>query len=237
MKGNLVFNAMFDKFKFDGHFIVRNLDRPHFCLLEYRTLFFAISFKYLRKFLDFFFNTEYKIVASMPARFFVLCYSAVVFFFIYICVRSHGLHNALLSAFYSKKIDAMIYFYLCVFDSNYHEKQLPAIAACSGFCFSCIDRQFTSENFRLKKKTIIKKIKFIPVSALFPARLIPSTLSTNQQNWIHSPRGHYFATIPLTRGQNDPGLEIAWCFERIFEDSERFSFRYSESCRYRLKWY
>ena len=69
MKGNLVFNAMFYKVKFDGHFIVRNLDRPHFCLLEYRILFFAIFFKYLRKFLDFFFNTEYKIVASMPARF------------------------------------------------------------------------------------------------------------------------------------------------------------------------
>ena len=69
MKGNLVFNAMFYKVKFDGHFIVRNLDRPHFCLLECRTLFFAIFFKYLRKFLDFFFNTEYKIVASMPARF------------------------------------------------------------------------------------------------------------------------------------------------------------------------
>ena len=69
MKGNLVFNDMFDKFKFDGHFIVRNLERPHFCLLEYRTLFFAIFFKYLRKFLDFFFYTEYKIVASMLARF------------------------------------------------------------------------------------------------------------------------------------------------------------------------
>lgn len=75
MKGNLVFNAMFDKFKFDGHFIVRNLDRPHFCLLEYRTLFFAIFFKYLRKFLDFFFNTEYKIVASIPARFCFMLFS------------------------------------------------------------------------------------------------------------------------------------------------------------------
>ena len=145
MKGNLVFNAMFDKFKFDGHFIVRNLDRPHFCLLEYRTLFFAIFFKYLRKFLDFFFNTEYKILASMPARF--LFYAIQLSY-----SSSFTFAFVLLSAFYSKKIDAMIYFYLCVFDSKNHEKQLPAIAACSGFCFSCIHRQFTSENFRLKKK-------------------------------------------------------------------------------------
>lgn len=155
MKGNLVFNAMFYKVKFDGHFIVRNLDRPHFCLLEYRTLFFAIFFKYLRKFLDFFFNTEYKIVASMPARFLFyaiqLSYSSS---FTFAFVRTASTMPSFLLFTPKKLMQWFIYFY---FDSNYNEKQLPAIAACSGFCFSCIDRQFTSENFRLKKKNSNKK--------------------------------------------------------------------------------
>ena len=54
--------------------------------------------------------------------FFVLCYSAVVLFYIYISVRSQGLHNAFFSAFYSKQINIMIYFYLSVFDSNESNK-------------------------------------------------------------------------------------------------------------------
>ena len=61
-------------------------------------------------------------------------------------------------------------------------------------CFSCIDRQFTSENFWGKRKVNIQQFKFIFVSALFPAWLIPSTLpvwsflfslSANQKNWIN----------------------------------------------------
>ena len=225
MKGNLVFNAMFDKFKFDGHFIVRNLDRPHFCLLECRILFFAIFFKYLRKFLDFFFNTEYKIVASMLARFLFyaiqLSYSSS---FTFAFVRTASTMPSFLLLLQKNWCnDSFLLVRLW--------QQLPwktASCHCSMQRLLFFMHRQAVYKWKLqvkKRKTIIKKIKFIPVSALFSARLIPSTLSTNQQNWIHSPRGHYFATIPLTRGQNDPGLEIAWCFERIFEDSERFSFR------------
>ena len=59
-------------------------------------------------------------------------------FMLFISVRSQGLHDAFFSAFYSEQINIMIYFYLSVFDSNdrnpsFHEKQLPVIAACSGF--------------------------------------------------------------------------------------------------------
>ena len=74
---------------------------------------------------------------------------------IYFSVRWCSLYNAFFSAFYSKQVSIMIYFYLNVFGSknsnlSFHKKQLPIIAACSGFgwmFFSCIDRQFTSENF------------------------------------------------------------------------------------------
>ena len=103
---------------------------------------------------------------------------------IYISVRSHGLYNALFSAFYSKQISVKIYFYLNVFgskDSNlsFHENSLPSLqhAVALVRCFSCIDKQFTSENFSVKKKKINnKQFKFVFVRALFPARLIPSIL-------------------------------------------------------------
>ena len=59
---------------------------------------------------------------------------------------------------------------------------------------ACIDKQFTSENFWEKRKINIQQFKFIFLSALFPAWLVPSTLpvwsslfflSANQKNWIN----------------------------------------------------
>ena len=104
---------------------------------------------------------------------------------IYISAPSHGLYNTLFSSFYSKQISIMIYFYLNVFggkDSNlsFHEKQLPIIAACSGFGWTFfLHRQAVYEwKLSSKKENISsKQFKFIVVSALFQARLIPSPLS------------------------------------------------------------
>ena len=104
--------------------------------------FFAIFFACQGKLLDFFFDIEYKIVASSLTifffKFFILCYSDIVLFYNYISDRLHGLFNAFFSAFYSKQLNKMIYFYLYVFGWNnsnpsFYEKQLLAIAACSGF--------------------------------------------------------------------------------------------------------
>ena len=80
-----------------------NGDRPHFCLIKDRTLFLTITFTYLRKLLDFFFNTEYTIVASTFDPFFTLCSYDVFLLYIYIFVTWHGLYNAFFSAFHSKK--------------------------------------------------------------------------------------------------------------------------------------
>ena len=138
---------------------------------------------------------------------------------IYISFRSHGLYNALFSAFYSKQVSIMIYFYLNFFRSmernlSFHEKQIPIIAACSGFGWMFfMHRQAVYEWKLLSKKEKInsKKFKFIFVRALFPARLISSTFPVwsllfssqliRKIELIHSPRGHYLATIPLTRSQ------------------------------------
>ena len=104
------------------------------------------------------------------------------------------------------------------------EEQLPAIRARSGFgwIYLRIARQFASETFTQKGKKQqqqqYKQFKFIVVSALFPARLIPSV--TTLPVWsplfssqpikrikaIHSPRYHCLATMPLTWRQNDPGF-------------------------------
>ena len=100
---------------------------------------------------------------------------------------------------------------------------LKHAAALVGY-FSRIARQLTSENFHTKRKkdrnnNSRKKLKFIVVNALFPARSILCVNHTNcgvhcfpinhaikKIELIHSPRGHYLATIPLTRSQNDPGF-------------------------------
>ena len=104
--------------------------------------FFAIFFACQGKLLDFFFDAEYKIVVSMPDSFFkiVLFYAILILYFSTITypITWPGLYNAFFSAFYSKQLNKMIYFYLCVFGRNnsnpsFHEKQLLAIAACSGF--------------------------------------------------------------------------------------------------------
>ena len=71
-------------------------------------------FAYLAKLLDFFFDTENKIVVSISD----ICYSDVVLFYIYISVCLNGLNKAFFSAFYSKQINMMSYFYLWVFYNN-----------------------------------------------------------------------------------------------------------------------
>ena len=82
--------------------------------------------------------------------------------------------------------------------------------------FSQIDRQFTCENFHAKKKKNYstykqqsKQFQFIVVNTLFPAPSIPSVNHTSCVEFYHqsikkielipSPRGHYLATIPLTK--------------------------------------
>ena len=111
-------------------------------------------FAYLAKLLDFFFDTENKIVVSISD----ICYSDVVLFYIYISVCLHGLNKAFFSAFYSKQINIMSYFYSCVFYNNernpsFHEEQLPVIAACSerGWMFSNASTgSLQSKNFMQK---------------------------------------------------------------------------------------
>ena len=63
-----------------------------------------------------------------------------------------------------------------------------------------------------------KQFQFIVVNTLFPAPSIPSVNHTSCVEFYHqsikkielipSPRGHYLATIPLTKSQNNPRLEI-----------------------------
>ena len=52
--------------------------QTNFCFFKNGRLFFAISFAYLAKLLDFSIDTEYKIVASMSD----ICYSDVALFYI-----------------------------------------------------------------------------------------------------------------------------------------------------------
>ena len=52
--------------------------QTNYCFFKNGRLFFAISFAYLAKLLDFSIDTEYKIVASMSD----ICYSDVAFFYI-----------------------------------------------------------------------------------------------------------------------------------------------------------
>ena len=107
-------------------------------------------------------------------------------------------------------------------------KQLPIIAACSGFGWMFfMHRQGIYEWKLLSRKEKIdrKQFKFIFVSALFPAWLVPSTLPVwsllfssqliRKIELIHSPRGHYLATIPLRRSQNNPRLEIGLISEIV----------------------
>ena len=66
-------------------------DRPHFSFF-YQLNPFLRDFLYIFRPLDFFFDTDYKIVASMSHIVFVLCYSDVEFFytktFLYACMTS-----------------------------------------------------------------------------------------------------------------------------------------------------
>ena len=81
--------------------------------------------------------------------------------------------------------------------------------------FLQIDRQFTCENFHTQEKKYStykqqsKQFQFIVVNSLFPAPSIPSVNHTSCVEFYHqslkkielipSPRGHYLATIPLTK--------------------------------------
>ena len=117
----------------------------------------------------------------------------------------------------------MIYFYLQVFENNdsnpsFHEEQLSLIAACSGFgwMFSYkLTGSLHVKTFTQKKKNYStykqqsKQFQFIVVNTLFPAPSIPSVNHTSCVEFYHqsikkielipSPRGHYLATIPLTK--------------------------------------
>ena len=79
-----------------------------FLFFKNRTLFIAISSTYPGKLHDFFFDTEYKIVASMSNVFFILCYSDVVLLHIYISICLHSFYNTFFSAFFSKQIYIMV---------------------------------------------------------------------------------------------------------------------------------
>ena len=138
-------------------------------------------------------------------------------------VRLHSLYNAFFSAFHSKQIYIPIYFYLHVFENNdsnpsFHEEQLPLIAACSGFGWMFSHKLTGSlhvKTFTQKKKNYStykqqsKQFQFIVVNTLFPAPSIPSVNHTSCVEFYHqsikkielipSPRGHYLATIPLTK--------------------------------------
>ena len=166
-------------------------DRPHFCF--FKTEPFSSPFPYKFRLLDFFFDTEYyAILMSNP---FTL------------------LHFRTLA----RPLQFLIYSYLNVFDNNnsapsFHE-QLPAIVTRSGFgwMFSHISTGSLQ----------VKTIQIYRYYALLSARSIPSVNHTScvdsivfisisrKIEFIDSPRGHHLATIPLTRSQNDPGLEIA----------------------------
>ena len=86
---------------------------------------------------------------------------------IYISFRSHGLYNALFSAFYSKQVSIMIYFYLNFFRSmernlSFHEKQIPIIAACSGFGWMFFMHRQAVYEWKLlskKEKSIVNNVK------------------------------------------------------------------------------
>ena len=108
----------------------------------------------------------------------------------------HGLYNAFFSAFYSKQLNKMIYFYLCVFGRNnsnpsFHEKQLLTIAACSGFGWMFSMHWQAVYNWKLsgkkktKKKPIVKILidpsenhTFCVESTVFPIN--------QSKNWINS---------------------------------------------------
>ena len=92
---------------------------------------------------------------------------------------------------------------------------LQHAAALDG-CFPRIDRQFTIENFQAekKKKQYLKHRSIPSENHTFCVESI--VLPINQsKNWlIHSPWGHFLATIPLTRSQDNPGFEIELSHER-----------------------
>ena len=66
-------------------------DRPHFYFFKEPNPFLR-DFLNIPRLLDFFFDTDYKIVASMSHIVFVLCYSDVEFFYtktlLYACMTS-----------------------------------------------------------------------------------------------------------------------------------------------------
>ena len=74
-------------------------------------------------------------------------------------LRWHDLYNAFFSAFHSKQINTMIHFYLYVFETmtvihcsmKISFPPLQRAVALVG-CFPCINRQFTIENFQVKKR-------------------------------------------------------------------------------------
>ena len=89
-------------------------------------------------------------------------------------LRWHNLYNAFFSAFHSKKINIMIYFYFHVFETTtaihcpmkISFPPLQHAAALVG-CFPRINRQFTIENFRMKKVNNSKNNLYLLLLALY----------------------------------------------------------------------
>ena len=92
---------------------------------------------------------------------------------------------------------------------------LQHAAALDG-CFPRIDRQFTIENFQAKKKkkTIVKTSIDPFWKSHFLCGVHRSSYQPIQKLIVHSPWGHFLATIPLTRSQDNPGFEIELSHER-----------------------
>ena len=149
------------------------------------------------------------------------------------------------SAFHSKQINIMTYFYSYVFDNNdsnpsLHEEQLPAIAARSGFCWlfshastgslqvKTFTRKKDNNNNSNKSKTIqIYRCQCSISGPIDPFRKSHSLCGVyffpiNQsKNWINrfSQRWLY-GYIPLRRSQNDPGARD---WRRLWRDDARIS--------------
>ena len=84
---------------------------------------------------------------------------------------------------------------------------LQHAAALDG-CFPRIDRQFTIENFQAekKKKQYLKHRSIPSENHTFCVESIVFPSINPKIELIHSLWGHSLATIPLTRSQDDPGL-------------------------------
>ena len=131
----------------------------------------------------------------MPDNFlniFILCYSDIVLFYIYISARLHGLYNAFFSAFYSKQLNNMIYFYLYVFGRNnsnpsFHEKRLPVIAACRGFGWKFSTHRQAVYDWKLSGKKKKKQLKHRSIPSENHSFCVESIVfSINQPtNWIN----------------------------------------------------